>query len=354
MLAVIEFSASHDECLWSWKALAEANNKEVIYFVHPQIAKRTPFILPNCKVIALQLPEKTLERFRFLIQLKKQLKALGIRKVLFNTATGSLVRDFLLISGKSFSYTGVLHDGEKLKGSLSQATISRWIKHYIVLSDHIKQNIAKFSSLKTEAIYPIYFPSTLTSIPKNSTGFRVVIPGQLELARRDYPTLINALKGHSLPSDFKLIFLGKSKHVQGSRAEVDAMLNEAGISAHAQLFDEFVDDQTFYSELRQADVILPLVHPGAGHYDSYFRYQVTGSWNLAFGFQVPLLMHRSFEGYPIFRETSLFYSREELANRLLDLYHQRWRLENTIERIKSCSAFDLSEQEVKFKAITRL
>lgn len=354
MLAVIEFSASHDECLWSWKSLANANDKEVIFFLHPQIAKRAPFILPTSKVVSLQLPEKTFQRFRFLIQLKRQLKELGIRKVLFNTATGSLVRDFLLVSGKSFTYTGVLHDGEKLKGSLSQATISRWIKHYIVLSDHIKQHISKFSSLKTEAIYPIYFPSTLTSIPKKSTGFKVVIPGQLELARRDYPALINALKGRSLPPDFKLVFLGKSKHLQGSRAEVDALLNEAGLSEHAQLFDEFVDDETFYTELRQADVILPLVHPGAGHYDSYFRYQVTGSWNLAFGFQIPLLMHRSFEGYSIFRETSLFYAREELGNRLLDFYNQRWRLENTTERIKACSAFDLSEQAAKFKAITRL
>lgn len=354
MLAVIEFSASHDECLWSWKTLAEANQKEVIFFLNPQIAKRAPLILPNSRVVSLQLPEKTFQRFRFLIQLKKQLKELGIRKVLFNTATGSLVRDFLLISGKSFSYTGVLHDGEKLKASLSQATISRWIKHYLVLSDHIKQNIKKFSALKTEAIYPVYFPSSLTAFPRNSSGFNVVVPGQLELARRDYPTLINSFKGVALPPDFRLIFLGKSKHAQGSRAEIDELLNEAGISAHVILFDDFVDDETFYTTLAQADVILPLVHPGAGHYESYFRFQVTGSWNLAFGFQIPLLMHRSFEGYSIFRETSLFYAREELGNRLLDFYHQRWRLENTRERIKACTAFDLAEQAIKFKEIIRL
>ncbi len=354
MLAVLEFSASHDECLWSWKTLAEANNKDVIFFVHPHIAKRAPFILPNAKVVAFDLPEKTLDRFRFLIQIKKQLKSLGIKKVLFNTATGSMVRDFLLISGRSFLYTGVLHDGEKLKRSLSQATISRWIKHYIVLSEPIKQNISKFSKLKTEAVYPVYFPSSLTAFPRSSSGFRVVIPGQLELARRDYPTLINSLKGLALPADFKLIFLGKSRHAQGSRTEVEALLQEAGMMDHAILFDDFVDDHTFYAELQKASLILPLVHPGAGHYESYFRYQVTGSWNLAFGFQIPLLMHRSFEGYPIFRETSLFYAREELGNRLLDLYHQPWRLENATERIKACSNFELEVQAEKFKEITRL
>lgn len=347
-VVLIEFSAGHAECLWSQVVLTRALGREPIVAAHPEIARRAAALLPGVEVWPVEIPRPLRARLGVLAGLRRSLEDRDVRNIVFNTCSGSRVRDFLLLNRRQFAYAGVLHDAAKLRGSVTQALISRFVKRYAVLSGHILEHGSAPADARISYFYPVYFPDSLLTNVEPSPGFRVVIPGPLQFERRDYASLFTALAGRDLPRDLTLVLLGRATPGSSARDAVERLMDDSGLRDRVALFDDFLDDRTFYAELCRAAVVLPLIHPGTSGFEGYFRTKVGGSWNLAFGCGRPLLMHRHFERYQLFRDTALFYEPEQLAEHLLDLYRKPEVLRDARARIRSYEEFAVENQKLRY------
>ena len=114
------------------------------------------------------------------------------------------------------------------------------------------------------------------------------------------------------------------------------------------VFDAFVDDDLFYSYLSESDLVMPLIHPGKEGFDGYSRYQISGAFNLAFGFKIPLLSEQYFEKYDDFRNCAFCYSAENLVSLLSRLSAAKAEIENKKARIMKTGKFDFEYQKKKY------
>jgi hypothetical protein len=100
------------------------------------------------------------------------------------------------------------------------------------------------------------------------------------------------------------------------------MLAASGVENQFVLFDGFLDPNLFFGYLTKCDVLAPLVHPTTKLFEFYRRHQISGTYNLAFGFAKPLVVHEATRGPEDF-ETAAFFAEEGKLVSLLN-----WLAEN--------------------------
>jgi hypothetical protein len=98
----------------------------------------------------------------------------------------------------------------------------------------------------------------------------------------------------------------------------------------------------------KSDIVLPLITPGSHDYEDYLRYKITGTYNLAFGFKLPMLMHESFSAHRIFRETSVFYREGGIMESLQKLAGKPSLLGLVRRRINGMEDFDFELQAGRY------
>ena len=79
-------------------------------------------------------------------------------------------------------------------------------------------------------------------------------------------------------------------------------------------FDNYISNELFHDYIMQSDFILPLIHPNVPYYDLYLKYKISGSYNLAFAYKIPLLIEQSFSEVMDFQENSIFYNYKNINN----------------------------------------
>jgi len=171
---------------------------------------------------------------------------------------------------------------------------------------------------KFESIYLIFQPDYSSSkIHKPEDEFWVCIPGRVEQKRRDYKALLNNLEKTSLSKNVKIILLGKidDKLVD----ELKSSLIKLNLVNQIIVFDDFITNDIFYSYLKMSDLVLPLIHPENIWFKKYFKTQISGSYNMAFTYRIPMLCEESFSGYEDFKDTSFFYKPEDLIEKINEL-----------------------------------
>lgn len=367
-IALIEMGGSHDECLYSQVLFLKKFNYRVHVLLFEDHYAQIEVWPEVDNWQSWPPPGGIIGEWGLVFRILKYLRRNHIKRAIINTAEGNIIRKLSIASGRNINYTGLIHLARKLWTSRSQRIISRKIKNYFVLAEFIKDNlVAANPNLAIEHFYPVYFPKTGSpdlhkgNVPDEPSGapdytirypgeketdFLVCIPGAVDYARRDYKSLLDELRAGGVPPGIRFILLGRTSGPDGK--DLLARIREEGLETHFITFEGFVEYQVFYANLSRSHLILPLISPGSIDYDDYLKYKITGTYNLAWGFKIPMLMHCSFEGYRLFRNTSVFYKSGEMLQTLEMLAGRRDKLEILQENISKLEDFDMDAQAVRY------
>ena len=313
-IALVEMGGSHDECLYAQIRYLKADGHHVTLICNTSLKSNVDYFYGLDAVRFIEL-RSGLKQWVDLRIIRKILVKGEFDRIIFNTAQGNVLKNlFLLPKPKNVKRFGVIHNLRKLKGSHSQKVITRNLDGYFVLNDYLIDQVDA-EVKKTVNLHPLYtvfypdYPSR--HFEKKAEEIWICIPGQVELSRRDYDTLFDSIEKNGIRDHIKLLFLGRCEHADGDGSYVKKRIAELGIEQNVVLWDSFIETDEFYGMLKASDYILPLIHPAHDSY-SLYEFQISGSFNLAFGFKKPLLMEASFSEYSDFKNTSLFYTTDSL------------------------------------------
>ena len=350
-VALVELNNSHSECIYSQVLFLNGEVKNIHLILHPGLEQLTDYKIKGLKRFFISPLNSISNRIRSYLQIRKYILANEIDTIIFNTTTGRFVRELLFFLPKGKNYVGSIHDGRKLVNSSTQKAISRKVKKYFTLNDYVTDYLVrnKITNIKFQSYYPIFFPEIETEkLDKNDSEFWIIIPGKVEQKRRNYFSLIETLSGTNLPSQIKFILLGPSKHFNGDGEVLTQAINNAGLNNNFIIFDNFLSDKVYYSYLKNADMIMPLVEPGNEFYETYKYSQITGAYNIAFGFKIPLLYHEDLSVIGDLKKFGIAYKKESLVKLLQELYEDRANIKALIESIGSEHKFSESYQRKSY------
>jgi glycosyltransferase involved in cell wall biosynthesis len=317
-ILLVELSTSHLEILYSQVKILLNSNCEISLFINHKLPFQEKHFSGMLNIYKISSPESFL-------RIKKQLSEIitkeCIDKIIFNTAHGLTVRNLCLyLLFKKVNCFGVLHESEKLFSSLTQKIISKKIKKYFVLSDSVA-DFCRYNAkpgLEFESFYSIFPPFKKINIPVRN-NIIITIPGEVSDNRKDYTGLLKFLikYKYKIPDIIKIHFLGSAK-TSDSR-KILQFICEYNLEDLIQYHTEYIPEEKYYQFVQSSDIIMPLIHPDTGSFNEYSASKISGAFNLAFAYRIPLLMHEYFKGHEDFEEISLFYNQDNLLNCLTDI-----------------------------------
>jgi hypothetical protein len=375
-IALIELGGSHDECMYSQVLFMKDSGYPVHVLLFDDHFERMERWSEVDHWKTYSPPAGYFGEWKLVLGVRSYLLQRNIRRAVINTAEGNIIRKLSLACGRRIEFTGLIHLSRKLWTSRTQKIISRKIKKYFVLTDFISKNLGKAGpGISIEYFYPVYFPAGIYfhtrdvpdteatntaegNVIRSTTGvtdpgaapgeFLVCIPGAVDYARRDYPSLLEEIRSGGVPPGIRFLLLGRTTGPDGR--DFISRMGEARLEGHFITFDGFVDHGLFYRYLSASSLVLPLITPGAHDYQDYLRFKITGSYNLAWGFAKAMLMHDSFEAYPVFRKTSFFYRSGKLIETLESLAGQREKIRKMEKEIQELPDFNFRIQAERYRS----
>lgn len=289
-----------------------------------------PFVraLKNCRIdIAIpeagynKMPHMKLFRHVHLINEKIGWKQAGelinngnYDLVIYNSAQGKNIRNLIVKTFFNKSpVVGFHHNPISLVKSFTQKFINIKVKKYLVLADFNKDYVVHhgFAPDKVEAFYPV-----TQAMPVDFANHKLIaVPGVLEQDRRDYFGLIEILKKNPKAfAGYQFSLLGNCLTHDGPK--IRTMVREAGLESYFRFYEGYVPDEQLEEDLQQAKFVMPLMHPNNRYFDVYLKTKISGAYNLAYAYQLPLLMHESFKVVREFSTNCVFYSLDNLADKI--------------------------------------
>ena len=367
-IALIELGGSHDECLYSQVLFLKKNKCRVhILLFEEHLARIEAWPQVDCWQ-TWPAPSGFTGEWKLVFRVLQYLRRNNIRQAVINTAEGNIIRKLSMAAGRKVEFVGLIHLARKLWTSRSQRIISRKIKKYLVLAEFIRENLEKADpSLALGHFYPVYFPETTefkeagkqdlrevneAGVPElNGSDFLVCIPGAVDYSRRDYISLLDEMRSNKVPAGMRFILLGRTTGPDGK-----ALLSRIGLEGfekHFITFEGFLEHRLFYRYLSRSDLVLPLITPGSLDYDDYLKYKITGAYNLAWGFKIPMLLHSSFKDHSLFGETSFFYRSGNMLRSLEALAGRKAELEKMRKNISGLEDFNFDIQAERYAGFLR-
>ncbi|MEI8280552.1 MAG: hypothetical protein WCG87_12390 [Bacteroidota bacterium] len=317
--ALIEIDGSHDECLYSQLLFLKKGNYHTTLICSENLRARVKDFDAADENIFFDF-ENTSEwqRLKLIWQIRKYIVSHDIDTIIFNSTHGRTIRNLTLLPYPSGTrMAGTLHGINKLKGSLTQKIISKQIGNYYLLNDYLVENLklVPHKGLHFQSFYPIFFPKfgSEPQVSKNAHEIWIGIPGHIEYKRRDYETLVRSFAAMPQKPNYKFLLLGNGDHTHGNGTELRSLIEELGVSEHFIFWHGYMANDEFHARLKLCDAIMPLIHPINEDLKKYLNDQISGSYNLAFAYKKPLLMHRYFEKYADFQENALFYDMDNMG-----------------------------------------
>ena len=317
---LLEGSHAHAECLHAQIRFLNALGVQVHLWLNRASPYRPPADEP-VKALRLIDPEGLQGRILTAIELRKYLTQTGIGHLVINTAHGLLARDITLaLRGHPVQVAGLCHHAEKLGSGITQNLISRRIKNYFVLHPYMQRWARPQEGVTISQFYNIFFvnPAKMgpAVLPAPGEEVRIVLPGALEPDRRDYGSLLALAGSGQWPAGVKVVLLGDASGTEYGRQLVRTIRAE-GFGSYFELFESYISDTVFFEQMRRAAAVLTLLHPNVKQFEIFSRFSISGSYNLAFAFQKPILcVQDPFEGYEVFKDVGLFYQPDQLGELL--------------------------------------
>ncbi len=313
---LVEFRKGHSELFYSHVVLFKEMGWDISFLGAEDFSEVQRDHYPHFKNVLL-VKKSELGSFAFMRKARGWIKEHSIDLLIFNTSTGRPILKLCFYLPRSIQKIGVIHSADRFISSGSQRILRMTVKKFLFLSEQIFQTLPTMRGVKSSFFYPIYFDAA--DVPKiaSSEMTRVVVAGNVEQKRRDYTGLVRFVAENKTQLVGKCLFylLGNSSLEDGVR--IRAQCKELGIEDFFVFYDHFITTQEYYSIVAQSDCVMSLIHPTILDFSHYLSSKISGSFNLAYGFQKPLLMHEAFGQSEEFKDTSLFYSDENLLELLL-------------------------------------
>lgn len=93
---------------------------------------------------------------------------------------------------------------------------------------------------------------------------------------------------------------------------------------------------------------MPLIHPVIPRFENYMKYQISGNFNLSFGYKIPLFLHTSFANFDEFKKASFFYNEDNFAEILNTILKDISLITKKSEEIKSEKKYDFEYQRINY------
>ena len=282
-IALIELSSGHCECLFSQIRFLREAGHDVVLFVHPDLAPRLQTTAIPLEVLPIT-SSSLINAWQVIMALRRGWSKHGISRVVFNTASGSLFRKVALTMPFGLPTYAVVHDLHRLSNSWSQRVTLFRMKGLLVLADRLTARCQALTHIPTNFFYPAWFatPKPGPTPVKAAPDVWLVTIGQIETKRRNYTALIEAAEA-GWPDNLHIRVIGDATGVDGE--DVLKRLRESRMKHCIHISDGFMDDDHIHRLLPYCDGILPLT-------DGNKRYRneaVSGAFNLAFGYHLPLI-----------------------------------------------------------------
>ena len=317
-VALLELGGSHTECMHLQIKALKDNGYNIFLICNRKLFDDFPN-KHDFKAVQLHDDNKSIKnRLKAILAIRKFFKQNEINTIVINTIEISLVRDLLLFPlPKVRNYVGILHNGKKLNGgnSMFKWYRRRLNKVFVLSKDILKQIDSKGGKyFKTEAFYPIYFPCfNKISIEKPENEFWISIPGLISLGRKDMSYLLDSLKTTDPNQDVRIILLGQIP--ENEYEEINLQLEQLSDSYKIVKFESRIPANVFDAYMQLSNIIMPLTN--VGHYGFY---RISGAYNLAYAYKIPLYLDKELNNFSDFKEIALFYDRSKnIINQINDL-----------------------------------
>jgi len=304
-IALVEIGGSHDECMFSQINALQSINAKIFLVCDSKVHERLNKLYRFEDILIVDTTMSAIGDLKKMRGIAQFLKKNQVEKVVFNTAQGGHIRNLRFLISKKIACYGIVHTIKKFNESNTQKIIHKFIRKYAVLSDILKDGIRTEFKNNVTTYYPIEFPDFGKHYLQHSDQTWITIPGGIEARRKDLSTLVTMIE--QTPADVKFVFAGKS---DPDREEIKQLLSELekkNLSDRLIHFDHYISNEEFYQLIRSSNFLMPLIHPDTPSSDQYPYNQISGSFNLAFGFRVPLLIHEAYSGLEDLRNSATFY-----------------------------------------------
>lgn len=356
---LVELSGIHYEVVYSHiKCLKEAGY-EVIFVCYEDIEERPELYSAADRAVLLSEPSIRWAKPFQLLRVFCLLQEEDCRNLVLATADSGiwLIRVLLLTLSAlplKLNVVRCIHNFRPLKEKfLENNILNKVFKKVLVLNKYIVENnkdIMDRENLLVESFLPIFFPKEGgKKLTKGDEETWICIPGKVNTDRRDYDELIKQMRVKNIDERLKFILLGGD---DGDLKDIKKKIRKNGVSERFVTFgSEFIPQKLMSSYIEKSDFIMPLIHPSKEKYKKYIEYKVSGAFNLAFGFEKPLVCVDDYEGFRDFDSFSIFYSQNSIistANRLPEIEKDDVIDENYVDRKMS-----IKSQSEKYKKVIK-
>jgi hypothetical protein len=112
----------------------------------------------------------------------------------------------------------------------------------------------------------------------------------------------------TLDENIKFVFLGKSDENKEEVLNFKAQIQAMNKSNQVVLFSDFIAPDLFNAYIQTSDFLCPLIHPETQSAEQYITNQISGAFNLAYSYQIPLLIHENYSDIEDLENSSVFYN----------------------------------------------
>ena len=343
-ILILEFNNFHEEVIISQLDFLNDVKCDIHMFVHNEVKSKFNFDKNNIKINYFKGNSK-LSRIVNLKNVKHYIEKHKFDLVLFNTYENIEVQilSYFIKQRK----LAILHNADKIIKNKNK-TDNR-IDNFIVLNKTIYNTLKKSNSkMNISYFYPLinYQNSQYSHTEKDK--IRIVIPGLVELSRRDYIGFINLLKDIHLNNNVEFVLLGNILKNDGP--EVYRYIEQNNLLDYFKIFKGFIPYEEYFSMISSADLIMPLIHPNVENFNKYHHTKITAAFTMALSFKIPLILYKSFEILEEYRNFSFFYDFGSLEEKLKSLTKEE------INKIKNKMRLskDISYEEQKKRYINIL
>jgi hypothetical protein len=344
--AVIELSGGHVECIYSQLLFLRQGGYTIHLICSEQLREQVSAFEPVDHFAFYSPGEHFVDHWKCVLAIRRYLIAHRITTLIFNTGGGNHTRDLCIATPPGVTLAGIVHHTHKLTGSFTQFLISMRMKKGFVLNDYLLDGIPTERRRQFASTYLLFRePVEEKRVKKNPNELWIAIPGEVDFRRRDYEGLVRELKSCGpIHGSLRFIVLGACNPEQRDGRALRALIQQSGLERHVVLFDGFVQQDAFFGYVRQCDALLPLIHPVTDFFGFYKSHQISGTYNLAFGFAKPLLIHEALRGPEDFDCSALFYTDTTLVPLLNRLAGEPEECAALATRIRSHPKFSFAHQ----------
>ena len=126
-----------------------------------------------------------------------------------------------------------------------------------------------------------------------------------------------------------------------------AQIEEMNRANQVITFSDFIAPDLFNAYIQESDFLCPLIHPETQSAEQYISNQISGAFNLAYSFQIPLLIHETYNEIEDLQNGSYFYNLTNFDSKLQNAIQNRGEI---VAKIASVEKWEKEFQQAKFLA----